>query len=371
MQHQLMTFLLIVVPLVGMGQGLRKKNAALEEEYLTKLRTYDSLFQKAANVNASYAKSYKVFEKIDRIYSDKYTSFTNRKKETVEIYKQLMLKDSTIILPFDIVSIQSLVLPATFVPDEFYQEMVMVVDEQSKKDFSIYLAVLSKKEKNVLLINTIGQIEKENDSLCTVLKNQLPMDSILNKTNQNAVKVTFPFVDSLINVLGRQKHILRVNIQRADFRKNADPDFISILDYPDIPYYEDYEFDTYTVEGLAYEPKIYLPPPGDDNYIHPVVDIPAEFPRGKEALNYYLAENLTYPQSALDKKLEGKCFLRFVVSKKGNISNVQVMRGVIGCAECDKEAIRLVKAMPLWIPGIVGGKPVNSEVSLPVSFKLP
>jgi protein TonB len=375
MQRKLITSLLIVVPLVGMGQGLKKKNAVLEVTYLSKLQTYDSLFQKAAIVNASCAKSYKVFEKIDKIYRGKHTAFTKRKMETIETHKQLMLKDSAVILPFDVVSIQSLVIPSTVVPDKFYQEMVMVADQQAKKDYSIHLEVLSKKEQNGLLINTIDQIEKEMDSLRELLKNQLHMDSILNQTNQHAVKVTFPFVDSLINVLRRQKHMLLVNIQRADFRKNADPDFISMLDYPDVPYYEDYDFETFTVEGLSYEPREIPPPPPppapEDNMIHDIVEESAEFPGGIVALKAFIEANLEIPAVVVEKGIVGKCYLQFIVSKSGNISNVKSQRGVPNCPECDAEAIRMVKSMPAWKPGKIGGKPVHSTFNLPVSFKLP
>lgn len=117
-----------------------------------------------------------------------------------------------------------------------------------------------------------------------------------------------------------------------------------------------------------------LPPPPNEsaeNEVFSYVDQPAEFPGGKDALNHYLAKNISYPQSALDKKIEGKCYLQFIVSAKGNISNVKVIRGVPDCPECDKEAVRVVKAMPNWVPGENSGKTVNSTVTLPVSFKQP
>ena len=84
----------------------------------------------------------------------------------------------------------------------------------------------------------------------------------------------------------------------------------------------------------------------------------------------YLAENIKYPQTAVEMGLEGKCYLQFVVSENGYISNVRVKKGVTDCPECDQEAIRVVKSMPKWTPGKVNGKAVNSTFSLPVSFKL-
>jgi protein TonB len=58
------------------------------------------------------------------------------------------------------------------------------------------------------------------------------------------------------------------------------------------------------------------------------------------------------------------------VSKKGDISDVKVMRGVPDCTDCDKEAVRVVKNMPLWRPGRVKGKAVNSYYNLPVKFEV-
>jgi periplasmic protein TonB len=107
------------------------------------------------------------------------------------------------------------------------------------------------------------------------------------------------------------------------------------------------------------EPKVYT-----------YVDEPAEFPGGTAALKRYLAENMKYPQTAVELGLEGKCYLQFVVSASGNISNVTVQRGVPDCPECDKEAVRVVKSMPKWRPGKNGGKEVHSTFNLPVVFKL-
>lgn len=101
------------------------------------------------------------------------------------------------------------------------------------------------------------------------------------------------------------------------------------------------------------------------------VDTPAEFPGGRQALMKYLSENLVYPESAIENGLQGKCVLKFVVSKTGTISMVSVQRGVPDCPECDAEAIRVIKAMPAWKPGQMNGKPVASYFNLPITFRLP
>lgn len=105
-------------------------------------------------------------------------------------------------------------------------------------------------------------------------------------------------------------------------------------------------------------------------YILEVYEESPEFPGGKAAMLKYLSENFKYPQSALDAGIQGKVYLKFVVSETGIISNVVVKRGIADCPECDQEAIRLVKNMPNWIPGKNDGKAVKCYYTLPLIFKL-
>lgn len=118
------------------------------------------------------------------------------------------------------------------------------------------------------------------------------------------------------------------------------------------------------------DPKPKEPVENQEQIIYDLVDEPASFLGGRVALIKYIADNLKYPTVAEDAGLEGKCYLQFVVSMNGYISNVKIKRGVPDCPECDIEAVRMVKAMPKWIPGKVSGKAVNSTFILPVTFKL-
>src|SRR3989344_3669472 len=101
-----------------------------------------------------------------------------------------------------------------------------------------------------------------------------------------------------------------------------------------------------------------------------IPDEPAQFPGGHSEMMKFLGSKIVYPQGPAELGIEGRCFIQFVVSKKGDISDVKVMRGVEDCPECDKEAVRVIKSMPLWRPGRVKGKAVNSHFNLPVKFAL-
>jgi protein TonB len=91
---------------------------------------------------------------------------------------------------------------------------------------------------------------------------------------------------------------------------------------------------------------------------------------GMQAFYKYLSNNIVYPAMAREAGISGKCFLRFVVSESGQISDIQVQKGVPGCPECDREAIRVLKSYPKWKVGKQNGRPVKVFLSLPINFKI-
>ena len=73
-------------------------------------------------------------------------------------------------------------------------------------------------------------------------------------------------------------------------------------------------------------------------------------------------------QSAKKKGIEGRVFVQFVVEKDGSLSSFQVLRGVND--ELNDEAIRVLKMMPKWKPGMKDGKPVRVQFTMPFNFKI-
>jgi len=84
----------------------------------------------------------------------------------------------------------------------------------------------------------------------------------------------------------------------------------------------------------------------------------------------FIQKNFNYPQVAIENNIQGKCYVKFVVRGDGGVSGVQVERGIAGCPECDKEAVRVVKMMPGWKAGKVNGKSVSTLYRLPINFAL-
>ncbi len=93
-----------------------------------------------------------------------------------------------------------------------------------------------------------------------------------------------------------------------------------------------------------------------------------EFPGGVQELMKYLAKHTKYPDAAKESNVEGRVIIRFVVDKDGSISEPKLLRGI--GSGCDEEAMRVVKAMPKWLPGLYKGKPVKGVYILPITFRL-
>ena len=99
-----------------------------------------------------------------------------------------------------------------------------------------------------------------------------------------------------------------------------------------------------------------------------VVEEMPEFPNGGAELQKWLGANVRYPVISMENGVQGRVIVQFVVMKDGSIENVKVVRSVD--AYLDKEALRVVKAMPKWKPGKQKGKEVNVKYTLPIVFKL-
>ena len=85
-------------------------------------------------------------------------------------------------------------------------------------------------------------------------------------------------------------------------------------------------------------------------------------------LNQWLLQNMKYPVEAMNKKEQGKVIVQFIVSENGEVSEPKIIRSV--SPALDKEACRIVLAMPKWNPGKLKGKPVAVRYMLPISFRL-
>ncbi|MDE6315808.1 MAG: energy transducer TonB, partial [Muribaculaceae bacterium] len=99
-----------------------------------------------------------------------------------------------------------------------------------------------------------------------------------------------------------------------------------------------------------------------------VVEQMPEFPGGTSALYEYLSKNIRYPEQAAQNDIQGRVTVQFVVEKDGSIGEVKVVRSKD--PDLDKEAVRVVKSLPKFVPGKMNGQSVRVWFTLPITFKL-
>ncbi len=122
----------------------------------------------------------------------------------------------------------------------------------------------------------------------------------------------------------------------------------------------------------------YIPPPpslpgrdnteSNGNEVFVIVENQPEFPGGNTALMNFISENIVYPKIAQENGIQGRVITNFIIEKDGSLSDIQVVRGVD--PSLDKEAVRLIAAMPKWTPGTQRGNKVRVRYLLPIVFRL-
>ncbi|WP_088655667.1 energy transducer TonB [Geofilum rhodophaeum] len=106
----------------------------------------------------------------------------------------------------------------------------------------------------------------------------------------------------------------------------------------------------------------------DEGEIFMIVEEMPEFPGGNEALQKYLAQSVRYPVIAQENGIQGRVYIQFVINQNGEVTNATILRGVD--PSLDREALRVVEAMPKWKPGKQRNRPVRVSYTVPINFVL-
>ncbi|NBB88931.1 MAG: TonB family protein [Bacteroidetes bacterium] len=127
-------------------------------------------------------------------------------------------------------------------------------------------------------------------------------------------------------------------------------------------------FQDYVIPVVENEPEPEPEPEPKEEEVYTYVQSWPEFPGGNTAMFKFIGENLKYPASASDAGIHGTVFVQFVVSKDGNIKDVEVLRGIGG--GCDEAAMNVIKKMPAWKPGHQNDVAVAVRYNIPIRFIL-
>jgi len=107
--------------------------------------------------------------------------------------------------------------------------------------------------------------------------------------------------------------------------------------------------------------------PNNPLNFHVVEDLP-KFPGGAVEFMKWLTKNLRYPPMARARKTQGKVVAVFYIEKDGKVTGVSVTKSL--SPDCDREALRVLRMMPDWEPGVQNDQPCRTKVSIPIVFKL-
>lgn len=113
--------------------------------------------------------------------------------------------------------------------------------------------------------------------------------------------------------------------------------------------------------------QVIVQAPPEEKVFDMVEQMP-QYPGGTAALMKFIGANLRYPVVAAENGVQGRVTCQFVVGKDGVVREVKILKALD--PYCDKEAIRVIQAMPRWIPGKQNGQEVAVKYTVPIMFKL-
>ena len=96
--------------------------------------------------------------------------------------------------------------------------------------------------------------------------------------------------------------------------------------------------------------------------------VQAEPAKGYSDLYDFFSTNLEYPADGLKDSIQGVQTISFVINTAGKPEQIQVVNSL--GEPFDKESRRLIENMPAWKPATLNGKPVESKISIPITFQI-
>jgi len=365
---------LLLGSLVVFGQSAKKQHKLLLKELASEQ-------QKQEEALALFRKSRAEYDSVKLLANNRIGFLKKGEKQVLDrffTYSGLLyqLKELESDLPPVIGSFKSEEVPVTERFTEPIRKTLNTVYVFEMVSDKTDLGDLSRKEQNKVLSRKLNEYKRY------ALSNSVLMGEM--KTSQERVNAFLPRLDSLRKVYETLANDLtsdswkmqdKLNQIEATFRKKGPkgypeayfrifpevfPGFLPAgkeLEMNGVP--ENMEImDSYPVAVERSEPEIY-----------DWTEEAAVFRGGKDEMNAFITRNLRYPESVIQGIVSGKVYVKFIVSASGEISDVEVLKGIPACPEYNEEAIRLVKSMPNWVPGKQNGKKVSSYVRLPLKFE--
>ncbi len=226
---------------------------------------------------------------------------------------------------------------------------------------------------------SIGGYSVANGISHSTLKNRITMMLHKKSSRSHLLKLLalVPIVGTALALNARtvtdyvydepQKKIIKKGKKNAKINAGS-PNEIVVVGYAELstPDEQNTATATFTPDEQNVATGIFTPT--DEDKVFDVVEQMPEYTGGVEALLKYLAENVRYPKEAEEKGLQGRVIATFVVEKDGSISRAEIVKSVDPLL--DEEALRVINAMPNWVPGRQNGEAVAVKYAVPINFRL-
>ena len=334
--------------------------------------------QKQEETLTVFSKSKAEFDTVKKVANGKIDSLRNVEKQLLAcflnysgfLYRLKELKAELPSLKHTFKSDEVPIHSEFLVPIESTLSAVFVFDTVSEKTD---LGDLSVKEQDKVLRRKLDEYKRYS------LSNAIRLGEI--KECRARISSFSPRMDSMFRVYKVLANDLnsdswklqdRLKQEEAVFRKKGPKDFPEayFLTFPEVfPGFVSIQQLSTPIQNTSFEYAFPVADERDDVRIFESIEGAAVFPGGREKMNDFIAANLRNPESVEQGIISGKVYVKFVVSEKGEIAAVQVLKGIPACPECGEEAIRLINSMSNWIPAKQDGKAVKSYVGLPVKFE--
>lgn len=361
------------------GQSARKINKELQQDYMQLFNEYNEKFDQFDSVAQLGTQENKVFITKARVVQQAYNKLMSTRSTALIRYDRLIELESTKDIAFSRGAIATYQPPSLSYRSWLWENEMdrFRLKKLERKNYLDTLRSKKIKDQNEEYQQLISRIENNTAILASFYQRVSDLRDTISYLGSH-YDSTILILNNDIEVIDNQLYVLDSIYSKAEerYKKNGPKGFNT--------YYARYfpnAFPSPKPDGFAHadfgpvnnevgNEDEYAPPPREEEEVFEIIDVPAEFPGGVQALRKFIQDNMIYPEVAREMGYQGKCYLKFVVSKSGTISNVVVKKGVPDCPECDKEAIRIIRLSPKWKPAENSGVPVNSYYTVPISFKL-
>ncbi len=201
---------------------------------------------------------------------------------------------------------------------------------------------------------------------------QKTLGNLIIQTIPSTVKIEIPKMgidgnktqDSLIlEEIYTGKYDLAFTLKKKKFKCS-----VEVLNQKTIHVLVDVKKKKIESKEINYKPHLPDPIPVDPNAVYVIVDEMPEFPGGPLGLQKWICANLKYPEKAFNSGITGRVFVACVVNTEGKTEDVRIIKSVD--PQLDKEAIRVISAMPTWKPGRLNGKLTKVSYTFPINFQM-